>query len=387
MQRTEHKKREPLFHVVKNNKFKWYRSLLTKLLFILIGFVIACIVLIISVNANPVTILVKMFEGCFSTSRRLFITLRDTALILIVSLALIPAFKMRFWNLGGNGQISVSALVGIMCMLYLGNFGLPEWAVIIIMVFACMLAGAIWAVIPAIFKAYFGTNESLFTLMMNYVAAGLISLFLSIAVKEGSGTLKEVTVNNLPIIYNQYMLTIIVAVIVFVLMFVYLRYSKHGYEIEVVGGSKNTAKYIGINVNKVIIRTLILSGAVCGLVGLLLAGSIDHTIKASINRDLGFTAIMAAWLGKFNPIAIVGTSFLISFVDNGISNVQSFYGITSDAVASIVISIIYFSLIASEFFTSYKVMFTRFANRKVKKQKELKNILFANLLPETKEEM
>lgn len=387
MQRTEHKKREPLFHVVKNNKFKWYRSLLTKLLFILIGFVIACIVLIISVNANPVTILVKMFEGCFSTSRRLFITLRDTALILIVSLALIPAFKMRFWNLGGNGQISVSALVGIMCMLYLGNFGLPEWAVIIIMVFACMLAGAIWAVIPAIFKAYFGTNESLFTLMMNYVAAGLISLFLSIAVKEGSGTLKEVTVNNLPIIYNQYMLTIIVAVIVFVLMFVYLRYSKHGYEIEVVGGSKNTAKYIGINVNKVIIRTLILSGAVCGLVGLLLAGSIDHTIKASINRDLGFTAIMAAWLGKFNPIAIVGTSFLISFVDNGISNVQSFYGITSDAVASIVISIIYFSLIASEFFTSYKVMFTSFANRKVKKQKELKNILFANLLPETKEEM
>ena len=144
-----------------------------------------------------------------------------------------------------------------------------------------------------------------------------------------------------------------------VLMYFYLKYSKHGYEISVVGESENTAKYVGSNVKKVVIRTLIISGAICGLIGLLLSGSINYTVSEDMSNNMGFTAIMAVWLAKFNPFLIILTSALINFVSNGMRQVKMDFGYYNSAIANVVLGVIYFFIIGCEFFISYKIVFRK----------------------------
>lgn len=350
-------KKEFPFHITKRSDICWWKSLLARFGAVLFGMVLLCLLLLIFVGANPIAVLEKLFQGCFSSPRRIWITFRDTALVLTVALALVPAFKMKFWNLGGNGQILMGDLMAIVCMFYMGKANCPDWAIILVSFLSSILAGMIWALIPAIFKAFFNTNESLFTLMMNYIAAGLVSVFLSAVVTSGSGTLSIQEKGQFPqIAGNNYLLSILVSIVVLAAIFVYLRFSKRGYELEVVGESRNTAKYIGINVKKVILRTMALSGALCGLVGFLFASSIDHTITAESARNLGFTAIMVAWLAKFNPLAMFGTAFLVAFLDNGMSSVQTAFSITNDSIGEIAIGLVYFCIIAVEFFISYRIV-------------------------------
>lgn len=349
--------KDPLFHVARRRDIPWWKALLFRLSAILVGFIIACLLIGIVSGGNPLMVIPYLFKGNFGTPRKIWIFVHGGALLLIVALALLPAFKMKFWNLGGDGQILMGALVSIICMINLGKAGWPDWCIYLVMIPLAIIAGAIWAGIPALFKALFNTNETLFTLMMNYVATGIVGVYLSATVTSGSGTMPLVETGNLPRIGGQYfLLTIIVSVVVLALMFGYLRFHKHGYELAVVGESQNTAKYIGINVGKVIVRTALLSGAVCGIVGLLLASSINHSITAESANSMGFTAIMVAWLGKFNPFAMVGVSFLISFINNGMSQVTTEFGITGTAIASVCVGLIYFSIIAVEFFISYRII-------------------------------
>jgi simple sugar transport system permease protein len=234
----------------------------------------------------------------------------------------------------------------------------------------------IWAVIPAIFKALFNTNESLFTLMMNYIAAGIVAIFINAVDGTGSGTLSIIDHGQIPGIElpfsnmgpQYYPLTLIISLIILGIMFAYLRFHKHGYELAVVGESQNTAKYIGINVKKVIIRTVLLSGAVCGVVGLLLGGAINHTMTVESANNMGFTAIMVTWLARFNPFAMVGTATLVAFVTRGMAQVQRAFGITNSAIGSISIGIIYFTVIAVEFLISYRIVFNHHSKQEKDKQ-------------------
>lgn len=345
------------FHLVKRNDMRWWQALLFRLGAVVVGLLLMCLVLWIMVNANPAAVFSNLVSGCFGSQRRTWVTFRKMALLLGVGLALIPAFRMRFWNLGGNGQILMGDLAAIMCMYFCGAAGWPNWAIILLMIPSAILAGAIWGVIPAIFKAFFNTNESLFTLMMNYIAAGLVTIFLGAVVTSGSGTLPMQEAGHFVSIGgNDYLLVILIIAAVLAFIYVYLRFSKHGYELEVVGDSENTAKYIGINVRWSVVRTMALSGALCGLIGLLLAGAMDYTITADSAQNMGFTAIMVAWLAKFDPFAMLGTSFLIAFLDNGMaSGVQRAFGITNNSIGQIVIGIVYFCIIAVEFFINYRI--------------------------------
>lgn len=352
------KKRQPLFHVIKRPNIAWYHSWLIRIGSVIFALAVACLILYISTKASPITIFAELYKGCFGSKRRIWVTFKNLALLLITGLALVPAFRMKFWNLGGNGQILIGGLASIMCMFYLGNAGVPDWVIVIVSIVSSILAGAIWAVVPALFKAFFNTNESLFTLMLNYVAAGLVSAFIALVVTTGSGVLNPLEKGHLPKIYNVNLLPILVAFVVLIIVFVYLRFGKHGYELEVVGESPNTARYIGINVKKVIIRTLCLSGALCGLVGLLITAGIDYTITVDSAKNMGFTAIMVAWLAKFNPFTMVVTSALVTFISTGMSQVQSTLKITNDSVTSVITGLVYFFIIASEFFTSYKLVLT-----------------------------
>ena len=202
-------------------------------------------------------------------------------------------------------------------MFYIGD-AVPSWLLIIIMLFASIFAGAVWAGIPGFFKAIWNTNETLFTLMMNYVAMQLVSFFIMLWVPSGSQVLGIVNAKTrngwFPSILDQkYLLNIIIVAVLTVIVYIYLKKSKQGYEISVVGESENTARYIGINVKKVVIRTVLISGALCGIMGWILAAGADHSITSNSVGGNGFTAIMVSWMSKFNPIIMIFSSLLVCF--------------------------------------------------------------------------
>lgn len=361
--RAERKLREPLFHIVKRDALPWYRAWMIRGLAVVAALVFSAIVTMILTHENPFTVYATMIRGSFATPTRIWNMLQSLAMLLCVSLAVTPAFKMRFWNIGAEGQVLVGALATAACMILFGG-KMPNWLLYIVMIAASIIAGAIWAVIPAVCKAQWNTNETLFTLMMNYVATQLVSFFVMVwEVPKGSGKVGIINQAThagwFPTIGNyDYLLNIIIVLALTVLIYIYLKYSKHGYEIAVVGESENTARYIGINVKKVIIRTMILSGALCGIAGLLLVGSTNHTIATTIAGGRGFTAIMVSWLAKFDPIYMVLTSFLLVFLEKGSNEISTVFRL-NQSFSDIITGIILFFIIGSEFFINYEIKFRR----------------------------
>ena len=339
----------------------WYYNLLVRVISIIASLVVCAVVIMLLTKKNPIEIYASMFKGAFGTNLRIWNFLQNTAILLCISLAITPAFKMKFWNIGAKGQVLIGGLATVCVMMFLGD-SLPYPALILVMIAASVAASIIWAVIPAFFKAMWNTNETLFTLMMNYVAMQLVAFFLKYFVKSGSGTLAPMPDFGLPVIFNQpYLLNIIIVAVLTAVVYIYLKKTKHGYEISVVGESENTAKYIGINVRKVIIRTLVVSGALCGIAGLLLVGGTNHTINTSTVGGRGFTAIMVSWLAKFNPVIMIFTSALIVFFEKGAGQVSTDFRLP-DAISDIVTGIILFFIIGCEFFLQYKILISR--NRK-----------------------
>ena len=356
MAKTE-KKRVPLLHIVKRDpgSVNWKSRMLVRAVAIISALLLAGILITLLTGKNPLAVYGSMVDGVFGSSRRIWNMLQGVAMLLCVSLAVTPAFKMKFWNIGAEGQVLISGLACVATMMFLGS-ALPTWLLILVMVATSMLAGMIWALLPAVFKACWNTNETLFTLMMNYVATQLVDYFLKVFVKNGSGVLTRMPEYGLPVIGGQaYLLNVLIVAVTTILVYIYLKYSKQGYEITVVGESENTARYIGINVKKVIIRTMLLSGAICGLAGLLLVGGTSHTISTTTVGGRGFTAIMVSWLGKFNPFYMVLTSFLLIFLDQGAQQVSTDFQISS-SISDIVIGIILLFIIGCEFFLQYRVV-------------------------------
>lgn len=367
---TKNKKvHEPLFHIAKRAHISGGKAWLIRIGAVLAALIICAVVTMLLTGENPFSVYATMFEGAFGTERKIWKLLQNLAMLLCVSLALTPAFKMRFWNIGGEGQVLIGGLATAACMILLGG-KLPNGLLIIVMLVASILAGAIWALIPAIFKANFNTNETLFTLMMNYVAIQIVSYFCMYWENpKGSGKIGVINGNSmqgwLPTIGDyDYLLNILIVLVLTVAMYIYLKYSKHGYELSVVGESENTAKYIGINVKKVILRTMFVSGAVCGIAGFLLVGGTDHTIPSSTAGNRGFTAIMVSWLAKFNPIYMILTSFLLVFLSAGASQISMVFNL-NESFSDIITGIILFFIIGSEFFINYELKFRK-ANKEVK---------------------
>lgn len=368
-EKASEKIKEPLFHIVKRDSVVWYQAWAIRLGAVVAALLLCAVVTVFLTGKNPLKIYETMIDGAFGSPSRIWRLLQGMAMLLCVSLALAPAFKMKFWNIGAEGQVLIGGLATAACMIYLGGT-MPNWLLIIVMIVVSVIAGAIWAIIPAFFKANWDTNETLFTLMMNYVAIQLVSYFVTLwEVPKGSGSIgiinQESHAGWMPKIGgNDYLLNIIIVVLVTVAMYIYLNYSKHGYEISVVGESTNTARYVGINVKKVIIRTMALSGAVCGVAGLLLVSGTDHTITTSTADNRGFTAIMVAWLAKFNPFYMILTTFLLIFMEKGANQISTMYRL-NQSFSDILTGIILFFIIGSEFFINYKIVF-RHSKKEVK---------------------
>ncbi len=354
----------PLFHIVKRGALPWWASWGIRLCAVLLALIVCGLVTILLTGQNPIEVYTSMFEGALGTKRRIWSLLQNLAMLLCVALAVTPAFKMRFWNIGAEGQVLIGGLATAACMILLGD-KLPAPVLLALIVVVSMAAGALWAVIPAFFKAYWNTNETLFTLMMNYIAIQIVSYFSYIwSVPKGSGQIGTINGDTragwLPTVGHEYLINILIVLVLTVLMFIYLKYSKHGYEIAVVGESENTARYIGIRVKKVILRTMLLSGALCGIAGLMLVAGTDHTITRDTAGGRGFTAILVSWLAKFNPLYMMLTAFLVVFLQKGAEEISTVFQLNG-SFSDILTGIIIFFIIGSEFFIQYTVRFRRTA--------------------------
>ncbi len=348
-----------LFHIAKRDAMPWYQATLIRGCAILLALVVCALVTMLMTGENPFSIYATIFKGAFGTARKTWVTFQNLAVLLGISLAVTPAFKMRFWNIGAEGQVLIGCLATAACMICLGD-KIPNALLILISLLAALVAGGIWGLLPAFFKAKWNTNETLFTLMMNYIATQLSAFFIIVwEVPKGAGKIGIINQNSeagwLPVIGGQkYLLIILVVAILTVLMYIYLNYSKHGYEIAVVGESQRTASYAGIKVERVIIRTMLLSGAVCGLMGFLLTAGTDHTLTTTIVGGRGFTAVMVSWMAKFNPIIMIFTSLLLVVLGRGASEISSTFSL-NQSFSDILTGIILFFIIGSEFFITYQV--------------------------------
>ena len=355
--------REPFVRIVKRDAVSPQKAWGIRIIGLLCALIVCAVLIFSLTKLNPISVYTSMFRGAFGTVRRSWQTIRDAMMLLCVSLGLAPAFMMRFWNIGAEGQILVGGVATAGCMIYLGD-KMPTALLFIVMFAASIAAGALWGFVPAFFKAKFGTNETLFTLMMNYIAIQLTSYFVALWEKPfGSNTVGIINDRTQagwfkPLFGQQYGWNVVIVLLIAVGMYFYLRHSKQGYEIQVVGESENTARYAGINVRRVIMRTMILSGSICGLSGFIAVAGAGHTISVSTAGGRGFTAIIVAWLSKFNPFVMIIFSFLLAFLDKGAAEIASKFNL-NDYVSDILEGIILFFVLGSEFFITYKLIFRK----------------------------
>ncbi|MCI6247449.1 ABC transporter permease [bacterium] len=349
---------EPLVRIAKREGATFPQKVLVRAVAILLALVVDAFFIYFVTGLNPISVYRVMWNGTFMNTTRFSWAMRDLSSLLCIAIALAPAFKMRFWNIGAEGQVLIGGLVTALIMVYFGN-SLPAPALFAAMVLGSLLAGGLWGVVPAWFKSRWNTNETLFTLMMNYVATSIVACMTNLMRGQASslGTLNKGTKAGwLPVIAGQrYTINIIVVIALTFAMYAYLRYSKQGYEISVVGESENTARYAGINVRRVMIRTMLISGALCGLCGFMIVAGRDQTISTTTAGGNGFTAIIVAWLAKFNTFYMALISFLLIFLQRGASEIASAYSLNEYA-ADIITGIILFFILGSEFFINYRLI-------------------------------
>ncbi len=350
--------KEPKFTITRKDNEALVNKVIIKAVAIILSLLVSALFLYFVTKLDPISVYASMFKGAFGTSRRTWITVRDTALLLLIAVSLTPAFKMRFWNCGAEGQVLIGGLVTAALMIYYGDI-LPTPLLLLIMFIVSAICGALWAYLPALFKAKYNTNETLFTLMMNYVAIQLVEFFVDFWDKKQSHSVGIINMNSnggwfFSIAGKQYLLNVIIILVISIVVYIYLKYSKHGFELSVVGESEATAKYAGINVKNTIIRTVLMSGGIAGIAGFVEVAGMSHTISKQTAGGRGFTAIIVCWLAKFNIISMAFISLLIVFLDKGASQIASDFGLNEYA-SSIITGIILFFILGSEFFVNYQI--------------------------------
>ena len=310
---------------------------------------------ILLLGYNPFAVYSTIVSGAFRSKMAVQSTIKFMIPMLIAALGVTLSFKMKFWNIGGEGQFIMGAVFASYFALYHANLPFP--LLFVLMLAGGILGGGLWALIPAFFKTRFGTNETLFTLMLNYIALYLVSWLQE-------GPWRDPAANGFPKIPSfaasatlpkvlGVQMGWIIAVILTAALFIYLKFTKQGYEISVVGQSQATATYAGMNVNQIILRTMFLSGAIAGIAGMIQVSGSDRTLTTGVAGGVGFTAIIVAWLARLNPLSSAVVAFLLAILEKGASVVQSQFGLSTDC-ADVLQGIILFFVLGCEFFTRYR---------------------------------
>ena len=354
--KNREKKLELPFHVIKRSALPLWKSKLFRVIAVLAAVLLCSILAIFMIDADPLRFIGTMFDGAFGTWARVWVFAKDTAMLLCIALAITPAFKMRFWNIGAEGQTLIGALAAVAVVIYCK--GLPEWLLIVVMLIAAVLVGAIWGGLPALFKAFWGTNETLVTLMMNYVASGLVAYFLLLWTPSGSSVLGRLDRGHLPVIGHENLLVILLVLVLTALIYVYQKHTKHGYEINVVGDSMGTANYAGMKTKWIVLRTVFLSACLIGLAASFKVGTAG-VLSTSITDDVGWTGIIVAWLAQLSTPAIFVVSALINVLQYGSSVAATTFKQVDSSYANMLQGAILFLVLAADFFIRFRIVRNR----------------------------
>ena len=354
-----HEHHVPLLRIVRRPAIEPKKALLIRAAALLAALITGAL-LILLLGHDPFSVYAEMISGAYGSKTALRETVKIAIPLLGAALAVALSFKMRFWNIGTEGQI----LVGGIAASYFALFHyqtMPPWLLITAMALAGIIAGGLWGVIPALFKAKWGVNETLFTLMFNYIALG-IQKYLQNGPWRKTGTGFPIIdmfkpEARLPKLFGVHIGWVVVLLLV-ALVYFYINRSKQGYQLTVVGHSVNTAKYAGMPVGRVIVRTMLISGAIAGLVGFLQVSGADYTLTENTAGGVGFTAITVAWLSNLNPLIMIVFSVFIATLQKGANRIQTTFKIPASA-ADVLIGIILFFMLGCEFFINYRLVFRR----------------------------
>ena len=301
---------------------------------------------------DPINVYGKIIQTPF---KRFGGVMNYTIMLTTLSLGIAIAFRMKLWNIGAEGQFYMGAFGAAAVALSMGD--LPPIVLLPLMFVAGFICGGIWAVIPALIKAKFQASETLVTLMMNYIAIAFIS-YLQYGPWKDPAALGAAKVPNfsenavLPEVLGVHSGWIIMLVLV-VIMTIVLKYTKFGYQVDVIGESETTAKYAGMNTVKIMIIAVIISGGLCGLAGFMQASAVEKSITDSMSAGLGFTAVITAWLAKLKPPVILVASFGFSILLQSGNSLQLMK--IPSSITEIMQGVIIFFVLASEFFINYKI--------------------------------
>lgn len=349
-----------LVRIAKKDDLTGKKALLIRIAAILFALVMSGL-LVWAMGHNPLETAKAMVQGSFGSKYGIKNTINIAVPYLITALAISIAFSMKFWNIGGEGQIVMGAVFATEVTRLM-----PEntngFVLIMTMGLAGMLGGALWALIPALFKAVSNTNETLFTLMMNYIAIKITLYLRAVLWKdpEGMGFPKIAPIplqSHLPKLFGVN-IGWLIALVLTALVFIFMKYTKKGYEILVVGESEKTAHYAGINVKKVLITGVIISGALAGFAGMVKLTGVAFTLSESIGGGDGFTGIIIAWLSNLSGPVMIIVSVLFAAMKQGALAIEAKLAIPS-SVADIIQGMILFCALGSEFFIRYKLVLDR----------------------------
>lgn len=350
--------RKPLVHISRRSDVTKKTMIITKVICIFVAFLLCGLISTVVAPGSFLDFYLYLYEGTMFSRNTILATVWNAGLLLLIAAAITPAFKMKFWNIGAEGQVLMGCLGAAIIMKFVAP-SIPNVLALLLMFVVAAVFSMLWSFIPAFFKAIFNTNETLFTLMMNYVAMGIVASF-SLRYKAPTSTSigiinQDTRLGWLPEIGGyRYIINIIVVIVMVVLVWGYLKFSKHGYEISVINGSERTAEYVGINVKFVTIRTMLVCGLVCGIAGFLIVAGASHTVSDAVVGGRGFTAVMISWLGHFNPLEMMLYALLNAFITTGSNNAAGNLGYSGE-VAKVLSGFFFLAILTSEFFINFKV--------------------------------
>lgn len=339
--------------------------------------VLVSMLMILMIGYDPIAVFRQIIKGSVGNKAARTITLERSIPLIMIMLSVVVSFKLHFWNVGTGGQLTIGAI----CASYFAyNFGdaLPHGVLIAVMFIAAAVGGAFWALLPALAKIKWGTSETLFALMLNYVATYLVQFLrrgpwedpMMPSFGQCAMYVQNARLSKIFGLSSGW----IVAVVLLILVTVYLKYTRHGFEITVVGEQSKTAQYVGINVKYVIIRTVLISGAIAGAAGMLKIAGVDFKLNETIAGDVGFNAITIAWLSKLSPLAGTVVAILFSALNKGCDSLSMSPKLRVNGVsipsasATVIVGIILLFVLGCEFFINYRMVLRKSGQGSVTKQ-------------------
>jgi len=315
-------------------------------------------ILLLIFKTNPFRTFAAMFQGAFGSWINFTETLVKAIPLMLTGLGVTIAFRLRFWNIGAEGQLTFGGVAATWVALFWSPF-LPTWMLLPTVILAGALAGALWAGIPAILKTRLNVDETLVTLMLNYVAILFAEGLYYGAWRDPEGygfpgTKLFPQAAWLPRFSGRAHDGLFIAIVLGLILWVVLNRSKWGFELNMIGNNQKAARCLGVNVKRNIVLALLLSGALSGLAGASEVTAISHRLQQGLSIGYGYTAIIVAWLSQLNPVAALFVAVLMAGLLVGGDQVQMMMGLPA-AMGLVLQGMILFPMLAGSLFTEYRI--------------------------------